>query len=109
MGAKPAAIFGSEVPPEYRSISWRTKNEADESIAAVLVLSRLQGGVRKRALRFAVERDGANNAGENAFDSEASKLNPVGPRSSRDGWDKNTGFNNVIMRRCTCANSSRSD
>ena len=58
------------------SIWWRTKNEADESIAAVLVLSRLQGGVRKQALRFTVERDGMNHVGENAFALPAIAADP---------------------------------
>ena len=49
------------------SLWWRTKNVDDESVAALLVLQRLQGGALKQALRFKVNRDGVEYTGENAF------------------------------------------
>eukprot|EP00959_Pyramimonas_sp_CCMP1952_P397151 8321385-Pyramimonas_sp.AAC.1 len=49
------------------SLWWRTKNIDDESVAALLVLQRLQGGALKQALRFKPVRDGVEYIGENAF------------------------------------------
>ena len=46
-------------------------------MAALLVLSRLQGGVGKQALRFTTERDGLIYVGENAFALPAIAAQPA--------------------------------
>ena len=58
------------------SIWRRTTNEPDHSAAALLMLDRLQGGTRKQALHFAVERDGQTCVGRRAFAPLAAQANP---------------------------------
>eukprot|EP00959_Pyramimonas_sp_CCMP1952_P280697 5867128-Pyramimonas_sp.AAC.1 len=52
-GWKPGvAKYGIENDLQTLSLWWRTKSIEDESVAALLVLQRLQGGALKQAMRF---------------------------------------------------------
>ncbi len=97
----PLEEFSRQVPPGWKpgilkypfkrytqqlKLWWRTKSVDDDTVAALLAISRLAGGPRKKAHRFKITRDGQNFVGDDAIALSAAVDAVTGVRTEDTGF-----------------------